>query len=345
MGTKRQDYEISFIEPWFLGRKLTLGVDLYYRDLNFQSLNNMYDEIRAGSKVSLSRTLLGNDYLIGSASYTMEDVGILLNPPYHGWTVNGSNPTPRPPAGPGTIGGAGSSGGEQGGAIPPNVPSAIEEQRGFHLLSRVGSSISYDTRGGSILLPNKGQRTTLSGEFVGGPIGFDDEFYKLELNSSWYFKGFAKGHILQLIGRSGVAKSLESEDVPFYDRYYLGGMNSLRGFKYRSISPREPGFNEPVGGDTYWFGSAEYSIPIIDSNKEGDKGISLRFALFYDIGRVNEKPYSYNFGNFDDNYGVGLRINLPIAPIRLDYGIPIHHDQYNGSSGQFQFGVSFDRAY
>ena len=54
MGTRLQDYLISFIEPWFLGHKLSLGVDVYYRDLNYQSLNNIYDEIRAGAKVSLS---------------------------------------------------------------------------------------------------------------------------------------------------------------------------------------------------------------------------------------------------------------------------------------------------
>jgi outer membrane protein insertion porin family len=49
--------------------------------------------------------------------------------------------------------------------------------------------------------------------------------------------------------------------------------------------------------------------------------------------------------NFNDNWGLGLRLNLPIGPIRLDYGIPIHHDQYNSSSGQFQFGVGYTRGF
>src|SRR2546427_797795 len=83
--------------------------------------------------------------------------------------------------------------------------------------------------------------------------------------------------------------------VPFYDRYYLGGLYSLRGFKYRSISPRQgtpgqPGFfSEPIGGDSLWFGSAEYSIPIIDR---------LRFALFYDVGNVSSKPYDFKLTDF-----------------------------------------------
>jgi outer membrane protein insertion porin family len=340
LGTLQQDYLMSFIEPWFLGRKLTLGVDLYYRNLAYQSLNNVYDEIRAGGRVSLSRTLFNNDFIIGSISYTLEDVGIVLNPPYHGFINGGSKPTPTAPSVPGTVGGLGSPGGLPGGAVRPNIPNAVLDEVGYHVLSKVGESLAYDTRGGG-MLPNKGQRTSLAATFVGGPLGFDKEFYKLDLNTAWYFNGFAPGHVLEVVGRTGSAHSLESGDVPFYERYYLGGMYSLRGFNYRSISPRQPGLNEPIGGDTYWFGSAEYSIPII----EQEHGLSLRIAAFYDIGDVDAKSYGYTMSNFDDNWGLGLRINLPIAPIRLDYGIPIHHDYYNSSSGKFQFGVGFTRDY
>src|ERR1043166_974848 len=81
VGTVRQDYQISFIEPWFLDRKLALGVDRYYRQLGFYS--DLFDERRAGGKVSLTRAL-GSDFLIGSVSYTAEDVGIL--------TVNKDSP-------------------------------------------------------------------------------------------------------------------------------------------------------------------------------------------------------------------------------------------------------------
>jgi outer membrane protein insertion porin family len=186
-------------------------------------------------------------------------------------------------------------------------------------------------------LPDKGQRTELDAEVVTG----DREFYKLEVKSGWYFRGFAKGHVLEVIGRAGVAKSLESGDVPFYERYYLGGLYSLRGFKFHGVSPRQPGFDEPIGGDTYWFGTAEYSIPII----EQEHGVGVRFAVFYDIGNVLADPYDFSISNYSDNYGVGLRLNLPIGPIRLDYGIPIHHDQYNSGAGKFQFGVGYTREF
>jgi len=331
LGLQLQDYEASFVEPWFLGRKLSLGVDLYYRDLNYLSPDNMYSVVRGGGKVSLTRTL-GSDFLIGSLSYTLEDVGIRLNPGFTGPILGfASDPAGAPGGGRGFPG-------QIPVVIPGNVPPSILEQVGYSLLSRVGGALAYDTRN-SVRLPNKGQRTEIDAEMVGGPLGGDQEFYKLELKSSWYFKGLAKGHVLVLEGKTATAKSLMSTDVPFYERYYLGGLYSLRGFKFHSVSPRDPGFSEPVGGDTYWFGSAEYSIPII----EQEHGVGVRFAVFYDVGNVTADSYSWTLKNYSDNWGVGLRLNLPIGPIRLDYGIPIHHDQFNSSNGQFQFGVGYTR--
>jgi outer membrane protein insertion porin family len=311
LGTEQQDYELSFTEPWFLNRKLALGVDIYRRQLDYESPNNIFDETRTGVRLSLTRALW-SDFLIGSVSYTIEDVGISLNSGFS--------------------------------AVSNNVPNAILEQTGDHLLHRFGASLAYDTRN-STTLPNGGQRTEFDPEFVAG----DEPFYKMELKTAWYFRGLFKGHVIEAVGRAGVANGLGSGDVPFYDRYYLGGLYSLRGFKYRNISPRDPSYgvnnpsmpDEPIGGDSYWFGSVEYSLPIFET----DNGPGVRVALFYDAGAVGAQSYSFS-GNFDDDWGVGLHINIPrIGPLRLEYGIPIHHDQYNGRSGKFQFGFGYTREF
>ncbi len=320
VGILRQDYELSFIEPWFLNRKLSLGVDLYRHQWDFESPNNIYTKITTGAKISLTRAL-GSDFLIGSVHYAVEDVDVSLNGGWHdllpSFPVIASDSR--------------------------NVPNTILEQTGEHFYQRVGSSLAYDTRN-STQLPNHGQRSELSGEFSTG----DSTYYKVDLTSSWFFPGFAKGHIIQIGGRVGVADSLGGGDVPFYDRYYLGGMYSLRGFTYRNIAPREP-FDptapnvptEPIGGDSDWFGSLEYSIPIF----EKDGGVGLRFALFYDIGAVSASSYSFST-SYSDNWGLGVRLNIPhLGPLRLDYGIPISHDIYNSSSGQFQFGVGWERPF
>ena len=298
LGTKRQDYEISFIEPWFLGRKLALGVDLYHHQLDFQSLNSLYNESRTGARVSLTRAL-GSDFLIGSVSATLENVGI--------------------------------------NSVPTNAPTTILDAQGDKLLARFGASLAYDTRN-STMLPNRGQRTELATEFVGGGA----QFYKVELKTAWYFKGPWEGHVLEVVGRAGVMDGLGGRGIPFYERFYLGGLYSLRGYDYRGVGPREPYnnytnvINEPIGGNTYWFGSAEYSLPLIDK---------LRFALFYDIGSVESDSYKFQFSNYSNNWGIGLRLNLPIGPLRLDYGLPITHDKYSGGGGKFQFGVGYTREF
>jgi outer membrane protein insertion porin family len=325
LGSQRQDYELLFSEPWFMNRKLRLDVDLYRHQWDFESPNNIFNETRTGASVSLTRALW-SDFLMGSLGYSIEDVGISLNSGWHGNEEGVSPVFPYLPI-----------------PILPNVPSAILEQNGDHLFHHFTASLAYDTRN-SIELPNGGQRTEFDPEFVTG----DSTYYKLELKTEWYFRGLYKSHVIELSGRAGIADGLGNEDVPFYDRYYLGGLYNLRGFKYRNIGPRDPLFgiqpylpSEPVGGDSYWFGSVDYYIPIIQ--KEG--GVSLRLDLFYDAGSVSAQPYSFS-GSLSDDYGVGLLLNIPhLGPLQLFYGIPINHDQFNSGAGKFQFGFGYSREF
>jgi outer membrane protein insertion porin family len=327
IGLEQQDYDLSYVHPWLLNRKITLGIDLYRHQLYYESPNNIFDETRTGARFSLTRAL-GSDFLIGSAYYNIEQVGISLNSGWNGYSYNLGNSPP---------------------SISPNTPADILSHVGVHLFQRVGGSLSYDTRN-STELPNHGQQTTLTGEFSSEISSGNEDFYKLELVSAWYFPGFFKGHVLEAGGRVGFADSVSGGDVPFYDRYYLGGMYSMRGYKFRNVAPRDPNYgtplfpnmaNEPIGGDSDWFGSLEYSLPIF----EKDGGISLRFAVFYDIGAVSSSSWSFNT-SFDDDAGAGIRLNIPhLGPLRLDYGIPITHDKYQGNSGQFQFGVGYERPF
>jgi outer membrane protein insertion porin family len=330
LGTLDQEYELSFVEPWFMNRKLALGVDLYRWVWDFESVNNIYNETRTGAKISLTSALFHSDFWRGTVFYNPELVGISLNSGWHDSSGIVGGP------GPGSVGGAG-----QG----QNVPDAILQQVGDHFFNRFGGMLVYDKRNNPAGYSTWGRTFELDPTLSVG----DQTFFKVEAKTSWFFPGLLPGHILELDGQIGIAKSISGGDIPFYDRYFLGGEYDLRGFKYRNIGPREvnPNFppnvivNEPVGGDSFYSGTIEYSVPVIE--KEGSFG--LRVAMFYDVGSVGAGSYTFS-GNFNDDFGFGLRLNIPrLGPLRIDYGIPITHDKFNGASGQFQFSGGYQRQF
>jgi len=85
-----------------------------------------------------------------------------------------------------------------------------------------------------------------------------------------------------------------------------------------------------VGGNTSINGTAEYSYPIIER---------VRGAVFFDIGNVYPNAYEVTASDLKSDAGLGLRLNLPIGPLRLDYGYPIMTDKQTGRVGKFQFSV------
>ena len=91
---------------------------------------------------------------------------------------------------------------------------------------------------------------------------------------------------------------------------------------------------DPIGGDSYGFFSLEYSYQIADP---------LRVAAFYDWGFVNFDEWDFDPGNYNSNWGVGLRLLVLGAPLRLDFGFPITTDDHNDDGAQFffSFGTRF----
>ncbi len=313
LGTELQDYEVSFTEPWFMGKQLALGVDLFHRVIDYDSINNEYNESFDGATLSLTKAL-GFPGLRGGVNYTIEDAHVSIVP---GFTTNYSTNYAV------SANGLANNGAISGGNISTNILA----ERGTYIISKVGVTLTYDTRHNSFQIPDGGQITEILAN-VAAPPG-DTDFYKLELRSSWFFPGFYKGHLLEVDARAGTVASWDgTKQVPIFERWFLGGLYSLRGYKYQTIGPEDQ-FGEALGGDTYFFGTAEYSIPIVKM---------LRVAAFYDVGNVYPDPFSFNPGPnrgfYSDDAGLGLRITLPIGggtPLRLDYGIPITHDPTVGN--------------
>jgi len=119
--------------------------------------------------------------------------------------------------------------------------------------------------------------------------------------------------------------------IPVFDRLYLGGANNLRGFDFRDVGPKDDNGN-PIGGNSMSFITTELTFPIITR---------VRGAVFFDAGFVNADSFDYSWENANADIGIGVRLELPIGPVRVDYGIPIKSDQYNGGTGKFNFNIGY----
>src|SRR6266480_1680569 len=212
--------------------------------------------------------------------------------------------------------------------VAGSAPDFIQSQKGSFVESKIFSSIVVDSRDNA-LLSHRGQRITFSPMIAGGFLGGDTQIYGLDLEGSQYFH-LPKDLILLINGEIATVNQWgNGTEVPIFERLFLGGSNNLRGFPFREVGPQENG--EPIGGQSMWRTTVELTFPIIEK---------ARGAVFYDTGFVNSNAWSFGFNHIASDIGIGIRLDLPIGPLRLDYGYPIQRDGYNGG-GHFNFNVGY----
>ena len=211
-------------------------------------------------------------------------------------------------------------------------PQLLMEQ-GYRTDSSITLGMAYDTRD-SVLLSRRGMHADFSAEFAGGPLLGQTNIYKFQADAQKYIL-LPYDCILTLAGATGVADYYgNSQEVPLFDRFFIGGSRSVRGFNNRDIGPVDDN-NEPLGGDTMAYDNIEVTFPIMDR---------VRGAVFNDMGFLDARPFHYTdaWQELNMSAGVGLRLNLPIGPLRLDYGIPYKDQGYNhNNTGKFSFDVGY----
>lgn len=288
LGSQSSEVILAFEEPWLFERELSMGFQLYRTSSDYNSA--FYEEIRLGGQVYMRKRIWPRQLLDATLSYSYEIVDI-------------SN-------------------------IDPNASPIIRSLAGETKISKVGLSLLRDTRD-KIINTTSGNRMEFITEVAGGPLSGDVDYYRLETRGAQFFPVFEfQEQVLALIGRAGVIDTFgDTREVPFFDRYFLGGPQTLRGFEFREVGPKDS-FGEPVGGRSYAFFSAEYSMDIVKP---------IRFAIFYDAGFVNTSAYDFAPSAYNDNFGIGLRLFVAGAPLSLDYGIPLTKDRFNDKGGQFNF--------
>jgi len=214
--------------------------------------------------------------------------------------------------------------------ISSDASEAIWQEAGNRSKSSVRGSLSYDTRD-NLFLTRKGEKVEFFAEGAGGPLMGDTKDYTLGINGEKYFL-LPYDLIFTLSGSSSVVNKYDNATrVPIFDRLFIGGSRSIRGFDYNAVGPRDD-LHEPIGGLTMAYANAEMTYPIIDR---------VRGAIFADAGFDNANAYDFNPDAYNMGVGFGFRLNLPIGPIRLDFGFPIVYNRYNKSDFKFHFDAGY----
>lgn len=191
--------------------------------------------------------------------------------------------------------------------VTSNAATYIKEQEGETTSSGVTVTMTRDTTD-DIIFPSKGSKNSISVEHTGTIFGGDVSYTKYQGTSSWFFP-LPLDLVIAGRGRIGYVHGNDGKEVPIYERFYLGGINSLRGL--RNIGPVDPDTGDVIGGETMLNFNAELIIPII-------KDAGLKGVLFFDTGNAWES--GYHLDDMRKTAGAGIRWYSPMGPLRLEYG-------------------------
>ncbi len=187
--------------------------------------------------------------------------------------------------------------------------SEIKLYEGTTRTSSITTSISRDSRD-HYMNPTKGSVNSLSLEYAGDLLGQDNNFYKVISKSAWYFP-LPWEHVVMLNGRIGYATGIEDDDLNIGERFFLGGINTLRGYSYRSVGPEVNGV--VIGGYKELLFNAEYLVTLSEA-------ANLKGLLFFDAGNAFDRDENYAFSDLRKSYGYGVRWFSPVGPLRLEWG-------------------------
>ncbi|MCM8783582.1 MAG: outer membrane protein assembly factor BamA [Candidatus Omnitrophica bacterium] len=227
IGTVRQDYELSFTEPWILGYPYSFGFDLYQRTRDKErDIGFAFNEKRRGGALRLGKEF--TDYTRGDLVYRMDKIKI--------------------------------------SDIDAEESSDLRQEEGDNTVSAVLFRLTQDTRD-YIFDPTSGYVISGSIECAGGPFGGDKDFLRYISSGSVYFTPFEKIVLEMRIRAGIVDEFGNSTYVPIYERFFAGGANTIRGYKERRVGPRDPNTGDPIGGEAMLLGGMEFTFPLVENIK------------------------------------------------------------------------------
>jgi outer membrane protein insertion porin family len=311
-GSVSNSFEHSFEEPSLWERDLAVGYKIERRYTGYSSAN--YNVVNEGVGVYARRRLFST--VEGRIAYDLRRVSV--------------------------------------GNVTATAPLDVQAEGGHpKTISSVTLSLTHDSRD-QLNFPTKGSRLSLSEEIAGNGLGGSLDYFKTELRmGKWFLLSPTREQTLGLLGRVGTIGG-SGGYVPFYERFFLGGAYDMRGFDYNEVGeastwdttngnqpvvpppvvppwgpPYQTNVNQPVGGMTYGYLSAEYTIKMADN---------FRLAAFYDYGFVNKDALNFSLSQANSDIGVGMRILLGGAVMRLDFGFPLQTTKNPATGAELNAG-------
>ncbi len=195
--------------------------------------------------------------------------------------------------------------------VSPFASQIILDSMDIKVTSAVKLAMVRDTRNRASGA-SEGSQNSITVKYAGGPLGGDAEFTKLEAFTSWYYPlPWTTVFHFKLAG--GQVWENEPGKLPVYERFYLGGMNTIRGFEYGKASPIDPETGDRIGGDKMWYTNIEYVFPIMPS-------AGIRGVIFVDAGKVFADDEDWAIDSINSATGFELRWLSPMGPLRLVWG-------------------------
>jgi len=210
--------------------------------------------------------------------------------------------------------------------VTRDAPKSIKDQEGRALTSAISATLSVDTRN-DYFAPSRGQRSSVTLMDAGGILGGDNDFIKAFADTNWFFP-LMWNLVLNLRAKVGIVEPYGGKEVPVYEKFYVGGIATIRGFEYGMAGPVDDN-EDPLGANKMVVFTTEILFPLAPE-------LGLRGALFCDVGKGFD-----DFGDFLPvriGAGPGIRWFSPFGPIRIDLGFNL--DPKNGEKSQvLEFSV------
>jgi outer membrane protein insertion porin family len=314
VGSIRRNIVLSFTEPYFRDTPLTVGVDVFDWRLEFDDFAR--SGTGAGTQLTYPVTAWGYESIFG---LPLDEVRVGADYRFERAEI---------------------------GDIDFSASRAIRAEEGTSLVSSITPRVSRNTLNHAFD-PTAGSFQDLGVEVAG--LG-GTQFVKIEARERWYYtflRSKALGDFTYSFGGAlgyGFGnEGLNGNDLPLFERYFPGGINSIRGFETRTLGPREVRKNifgqvvdtTPIGGSQQVIINNEIIFPIV-------QGIGLKGVVFVDVGNAYSTDEGINIDQTRVAAGMGIRWLSPLGPFRIELGKPIVSEEFDEESlVLFSFGGPF----